>query len=208
MSVPIPQEGQTLRVGKGPLHIVLRRERGTLCLLTHQGEHEKRHLLGLAKAGHLELHTHAPEHRVRVHITDVMTLAPGGRIRGYVAVALPHRLVWRRPNGKVEPLLEVLPRELKTSWLGEGSGGGYIHETESPFHLHRHDVRADILAMVPVLVVNACERALSPVTLTISLRDRDLHQVGEAIVAAPRRLFLGDQDHVEETIRPLPGKSA
>jgi hypothetical protein len=208
MSLSIPQEGQTVKVSKGPLELVLRKERGALCLLTHEGDHEKRHLLGLPKSGHLELHVRAPEHRVQVHVTDAMTLAPGGRIRGYVAVALPHRLIWRRPNGKAEPLLDVLPRELKTSWLGEGSNGGYIHETESAFHLHRDEVRADILAMVPVLLLNACERTLSPVKLTISLRDRDLREVGDAIVASPRRLSFGDDDQVEEKIRPLPRQSA
>jgi len=208
MSLPIPEEGQTVRISKGPLSLVLRKERGALCLLTHQGDQEKRHLLGLPKAGHLELHARAPDHRIQVHVSDAMTLAPGGRIRGYIAVALPHRLVWRRPNGKIEPLLDVLPRELKTSWLGEGSGGGYIHETESAFHLQREEVRADILAMVPVLLLNACERTLSPDTLTISLRDRDLREVGDAIVASPRRLSFGDHDQVEETIRPLPRQSA
>ncbi|MHC4814039.1 MAG: hypothetical protein ACYTKC_19965 [Planctomycetota bacterium] len=208
MSLPIPEEGQTVRISKGPLNLVLHKQRGALCLLTHEGEHEKRHLLGLPKSGHLELHARAPEHRIRVHVTDTMTLAPGGRIRGYVAVALPHRLVWRRPNGKAEPLLEVLPRDLKTSWLGEGTGGGYIHETESAFHLQRNEVRADIFAMVPVLLLNACEHTLSPVELTVSLRDRDLREVGDAIVASPRRLAFGDHDQVQETIRPLPRQSA
>jgi hypothetical protein len=210
----MPEEGETIQVRKGPLSLVLRKERGALCLLTHQGDQEKRHLLGLPKAGHLELQARAPEHRIQVNISDAMTLAPGGRIRGYVAVALPHRLVWRRPDGKAEPLLDVLPRELKTSWLGEesgtgtGSGGGYVHETESAFHLQRNEVRADILAMVPVLLVNACERTLSPVKVTITLRDRDLREVGDAIVASPRRLSFGDHDQVAETIRPLPRQTA
>jgi hypothetical protein len=105
-------------------------------------------------------------------------------------------------------LLEVLPRDLKTSWLGEGTGGGYIHETESAFHLQRNEVRADIFAMVPVLLLNACEHTLSPVELTVSLRDRDLREVGDAIVASPRRLAFGDHDQVQETIRPLPRQSA
>ncbi len=207
MSLPNPEEGQTVRVTKGPLDLVLRKERGALCLLTHRGKNEKRHILGLPKAGSLELHARAPEHRILVHITDAMTLAPGGRIRGYLTVALPHRLVWRRPDGKTEPLLEVLPRELKTSWLGEGSGGGYIHETESAFQLRRHDVQAEILAMVPVLLLNTCERALSPVKVTIGLRDRDLRVISGAIVASPRRLSFGNRDQIEETIRPWPART-
>jgi hypothetical protein len=206
--LPIPAEGETVRITKGALSLVLRRERGVLCLLTHQGDGERRHLLGLPRAGELELLARAPEHRIRVAISDALTLAPGGRIRGYVAVALPHRLVWRRTNGEAEPLLDVLPRELKTSWLGEGQDGGYIHETESAFHLQRHQVQADILAMVPVLLTNASDHAVSPLALTVSIRDRDLREISDAIVASPRRLTFGDGDQVEETIRPLPRQSA
>ncbi len=208
MTLPIPGEGETVRINKGALSLVLQKQRGALCLLTHQGESEKRHLLGLPKAGQLELHARTPEHRIRVRVSDAITLAPGGRVRGYVAVALPHRLIWRRPNGRAEPLLDILPRELKTSWLGEGKDGGYIHETESAFHLQRDEVRADILAMVPVLLLNTCEHAVSPIALTVSLRDRDLREVGDAIVASPRRLTFGNNDQVEENIRPLPRRSA
>ena len=214
MSVPLPQEGETTRIQKGALSLLLRRERGALCLVTrerpHDGgeEQEKLHYLGLPKHGELQLLARAPEYRVRVRVRDQLTLAPGGRIRGYVAVPLPHRLVWKKPNGRLEPLLDVLPRELKTSWLGEGAGGGYIHEVESSFHLHRHQVRADTLAMVPVLLLNTCDHALSPAELTLSLRDQDLRVLGGAIIASPRRLVFGDDDDVQETIRPLPRQSA
>ena len=208
MRLPIPPVGERAHFKKGRLELVLESSRGGLCLVTPKPEPSRRHFLGLPRDGFLELTVRAPEHRVRVHLQDRVTLASGGRLHGYLTVPLPHRLVWRRPDGETEPLLDVNPRELQTSWLGEGKDGGYILETESAFHLDRRGIRVATVALVPVVIANRCDHAVSPEDLTISIRDGDICELDGQIITAPRRLYIGEEDKIDEEIRPLPRRSA
>ena len=208
MTLPIPAVGERAVFRKGPLELLLENHRGGLCVLTPHPQRPQRQYLGLPRTGSLELSVRAPEHKVRIMLRDRLTLAPGGRLHGYLTVPMPHRLLWRQPNGSGEPLLEVAPKELQTSWLGEGPEGGYVHECESSFHLDRHGVAANTMAIVPVLLMNHSDHTISPEFLTLSIRDRDLREVDDQIVIAPRRLRFGDEDQVDEEIRAIPRRSA
>lgn len=208
MRLPIPAVGEATTIRKGLLELHLENHRGGLCLLTPQPQQPQRHFLGVPRKGSLELIVRAPDHRVRVHLLDRLTLAPGGRLRGYVSVPLPHRLMYCRPNGKTEPLLDVVPKELQTSWLGEGADGGYVHDTDSTFHLDRRDVAADTIALVPVVISNHSHHAISPEYLTVSIRERDIRELDGQIVTSPRRLHFGEEEKVDERIRALPRRSA
>ena len=208
MTLAIPPIGEKAVFRKGPMELLLENHRGGLCVLTPHPDRPQRQFLGLPQAGSLELAVRAPEHKVKILLRDRLTLAPTGRLHGYLTVPMPHRLLWRRPNGSAEPLLEVAPKELQTSWLGEGPQGGYVHECESSFHLDRHGITADTLAIVPVLLLNHSEHTISPESLTLSIRDRDLREVDGQIVISPRRLRFDDADSFDEEIRTIPRRSA
>lgn len=208
MTLPIPEVGASTRFVKGPLELHLEHHRGGLCLVLSDKDTPRRHFLGLPRRGVLELHVRAPEHRIRVRLEDRLTLAPGGRLRGYLRVPMPHRLVWRRLNGKAESLLEVLPQELRTSWLGEGPEGGYVYDTDSLFHLDRHGIPAHTVALVPIVIANHSEDTITPEDLTISIRERDIRELEGQIVTSPRRLCFGEKQRVDEKIRGLPRRSA
>ncbi len=208
MALPMPPPGQVSRVGKGTISLVLEHHKGALCLRSQENGSPRRHILGVPKDGRLLLEARPPEHRIRVTLEDRLTLARQGRLRGYIAVPLPHRLVWELPDGQRDPLLEVMPKELQTAWLGEGTDGGYVHETTSAFHLDRQDVEAEISAMVPVFLCNQSSILLTPTQITVSLRDRDLMQLGGQIVASPRRLLFQGPEEVKEDIRPIPRRNS
>lgn len=207
-SLAVPAVGEQATIQKGPLKLILRHEHGGVCLLTPHPERPQRHVLGLPGEGWLELAAHAPEYRVRVHLTDRMSLAPGGRVHGYLTVPLPHRLSWCRSNTRKDALLEVAPKELRTSWLGEGPDGGYQHETESAFHLTRRGLAAETVALVPVFVANHTGAVVSPEVLTVSLRDRDMRELDGQIITSPRRLQFDEPGRPDEVIRALPRRSA
>ena len=208
MALAVPPVGERVTFRKGALSLILENHHGGLCVLTPHPQHPRRHMLGLPRDGSLELAVRVPEHKVRVVLHDRLTLAPQGRLHGYLTVPLPHRLLWRRPNGGAEPLLEVTPKELQTSWLGEGENGGYVHETESSFHLERRGLEADTWALVPVVLCNHGDHTLSPETLTLSIRERDLREIDGQVITSPRRLHLRGEERVDEQIRAIPRRSA
>ncbi len=208
MILELPAIGEKAAFRKGPLELRLENHHGGLCVLSGRAESEQRHFLGLPEAGQLELLVRAPEHRVKVLMRDRLTLASGGRLHGYVTVPMPHRLVWRSAKGAVEPLLEVAPKELAMSWLGEGPEGGYVHDCGSSFHLERQGICADTMAIVPVVLWNDGEHMITPESLTLSIRDRDLREFDGQIVTSPRRLRFVDGGPVSEEIRGIPRRSA
>ncbi len=220
MTMGIPREGERATFQKGPLSLLIESHRGGLCVRTPHGNDlpndqaadprtpPKRHFLGLPKDGYLELAVRSPDYRVRVHLTDRLTVVPDGRLRGYLTVPLPHRLSWRRPDGRTDALLEVAPKELRTAWLGEGALGGYIHDAHSAFHIDRRGVRADTVALVPVVIINHSDHVLSPEVLTISILDRDIQELDGQIITSPRRLHFGEEAQFHERIRSIPRRSA
>jgi hypothetical protein len=203
-TLAVPALGQASRLHLGDLQLVLERVRGALSLCAHDGVQARTHLLGVAGDGTLEVVAAAPRHPVRVGLRESVTLAPLARIRGYVSVPLPRRLAWRRADGREDVLLELVPSELRTQWLGEGAGGGYAHRAASSFlrlvngHGPAHD------ALVPVTAVNAGAQRVRLGQLAVQLRDRDLRELRGRIVAAPRRLRFTGETEWTESVRDWP----
>lgn len=205
-TLALPAFGKASRLHVGDLQLVLERARGGLSLFTHDGVEARTHLLGVPAAGELEVAVCAPQHRVRVSVRDSITLAANGRLRGYVVVPLPRRVVWRRDDGREDTLLELLPADLRTVWLGEGTLGGYAHRAASPFLRAVNGAAPAHSALVPVTLVNRAVQALRPALLSLQLRDRDLRELRGHVVGAARRLTFRDEQTSEETVRPWPAK--
>lgn len=205
MRLNVPKTGETSHVDVGRVQIVLERNRAGVALLAHDGQQGQRHYLGLPPGGALGVEMRAPEFRVRVRVQDALTLAPDGRLRGYVSVPLPMKLFWEREGGKAEGLLDVMPRELRTAWMGEGPQGGYMHEVSSRFYAELRGPATSGGTMVPILLHNRSGRPVSPLEVVISLRDRDLHECRGRIVAAPRRLVFNGTEAPREIVRPFRG---
>ena len=201
--IALPAVGDTTRVERGRLHLLLEHRRGGYLLVSHDGVHSRRYWLGLPSAGTLELRVRPPDYRVQVQVQEVICLAPGGRLRGYVAVPLLHRLAWVRPDGQAQALVDLPPADLQTAWLGEGELGGYAHSAASPFFADRRGVEQQQKSLVPVCVSNSSDVVLRPPHLAITLRERDLFAVGGRILAAPRRIVFSSEEHQQERVRPM-----
>ena len=201
--IALPPVGDTTRVERGRLHLLLEHRRGGYLLVSHDGVQSRRYWLGLPAAGTLELRVRAPEHRVQVRVHELICLAPGGRLRGYVAVPVLHRLVWVRPDGQAQPLIDLPPADLQTAWLGEGELGGYAHSAASPFFADRRGIDHQQKSLVPVCVSNCSDVVVRPPHLGIMLRERDLFAIGGRILAAPRRIVFSSEDRQQERVRPL-----
>lgn len=202
--VELPQPGDTVRVERGRLHLLLEHKRGGFLLVSHDGVRSRRYWLGLPSEGTLELRVRPPDHRVQVSVQDLLCLAPGGRLRGYVAVPVVHRLVWVRPDGATQALVDLPPPDLQTAWLGEGEGGGYAHSAASPFFAERRGVETELASLVPVSVRNASDVVVRPPHLSITLRERDLLSLDGRLMAAPRRIVFSSEERQRELVRPLP----
>jgi hypothetical protein len=201
--IALPAVGDTTRIERGRLHLLLEHRRGGYLLVSHDGVASKRYWLGLPSVGTLELRVRPPDHRVQVSVQEMICLAPGGRLRGYVAVPILHRLVWVRTDGLALPLVDLPPADLHTAWLGEGALGGYAHSAASPFFADRFGVEQQHKSLVPVCVSNRSEVVVRPPHLAITLRDRDLFALGGKILAAPRRIVFSSDDRQQERVRPL-----
>ncbi|MEZ5967292.1 MAG: hypothetical protein R3F56_25875 [Planctomycetota bacterium] len=207
-NVDLPGPGETTRVERGRLHLLLEHKRGGYLLVTHDGVRSRRYWLGLPASGTLELRVRPPDHRVQVNVQEVLCLAPGGRLRGYVAVPVLHRLVWVRPDGSAQALVDLPPPDLQTAWLGEGEGGGYAHSAASPFFVERRGIDHELASLVPVSVRNDSDVVVRPPHLAITLRERDLLALDGRLLAAPRRIVFTSEQHQRELVRPLPATLA
>ncbi len=204
MELRVPRKGQACRVQKGRLQVVLEQGRSGYMLVTHDGYEGRRHLLGLPDEGELWLLARAPEYRVVVELRDPVALAPGGRLRGYVALPLPHRVVWSSGGREETPLLEILPRDMATSWLEEEQG--YEHRVVSSFYSASAVPGEPTMALVPLVLCNRSQRSVVPTEVAVHLQDRDLHVLRGRIIAAPRRIAF-TENGTEEHVRWLAGES-
>jgi hypothetical protein len=202
--VELPRPGQTVRVERGRLHLLLEHKRGGFLLVSHDGVHGRRYWLGLPSSGTLELRVRPPEHRILLQVQDMLCLAPGGRLRGYVAVPVLHRLVWVRPDGAAQPLVDLPSPDLQTAWLGEGEAGGYAHSAASPFFADRRGIDIGFSSLVPVCVRNDSPAVVRPPHLQVTLRERDLMALDGRLFAAPRRIVFSSEERQREQVRALP----
>ncbi|HLU38343.1 MAG TPA: hypothetical protein VK081_03095 [Planctomycetota bacterium] len=202
--IPLPGAGDTVRHERGRLQLLLEHRRGGYVLVSHDGVTSRRYWLGLPANGTLELRVRPPDHRVHVQVQDMLCLAPGGRLRGYVAVPVQHRLVWVQRDGRCHALVDLPAADLQTVWLGEGEAGGYAHQTASPFLADRRaGVDPELRCLVPVLLHNDSDGVVRPPHLAITLRERDLHSTSGRLVAAPRRIVFRAEDRQHERVRPF-----
>jgi hypothetical protein len=200
--IELPGPGRATQIERGRLQLVVEQVRsGAYALVAHDGSRSLRYFLGLPRGGRLEVEARAPDYSVQVTSREPLCLAPSGRLRGYLAVPLPHRLVFVDAGGRRDVLADLPPAELETLWLGEGPGGGYVHRASSPFHTHLGHPQGVDRCLVPVAVTNRSASAVRPGHLTVHLCDRDLVELRGCIVAAPRRILVTAEGQQEERVR-------
>lgn len=179
-----PERGASVRVQLGTQELVLEAVRGGHSLLWLDGRSSRRFVLGLPRHGDLRLELRAPRLPVHVATREVLAVAPGGRLRGYLLVPLVPTIVVRR-GSEALALVEVAPQELAAEW-DDAQGARFA--TTSPF-LTRFPMRSgEPKAVVPLVLRNDSDRACSPEHLPVTCTCRDLVPLRGCLVVAPRRL--------------------
>jgi hypothetical protein len=183
--VPSPARGGCTRIRLGGGDLVLEHVRGGHTLLWSDGRESRRYVLGLRNDGELQLRWTAPRLPVRCVVRDVLSVVPGGRLRGYLQLPLVPTLVWTGADGGCEVLIELLPRDLTAEW---GDDTGHLFRCPSPW-LVRFPMRSgEPKVVVPIVLRNDDGVALSPAHLPLTLRDEDLKPMRGSVVVRPFRL--------------------
>lgn len=208
LTVPLepPDEGGGIRVQRGAWQIVLERNRGGFAVLAHDGQFERRWFVGVPSGGALSVRARAPRYPVRVRVREALTVAPGGRLRGYVGVPLGHEVVWIGPDGREFPLVEVVPHGLRTSWVE--SRQAYEHHADGRFMFELAGPEDDSVAMVPLVIRNEGPQPVSPMEFLVAVRSDDLREIRRRVVAAPRALVFAGVEGVEELVHGFLGARA
>ncbi len=189
--LPLPARGSNARVRVGSSELVLEHVRGGFSLLWSDGREARRHALGLPGDGELVLQLCLPRLPLCVVTRDVLTIAPRGRLRGYVQVPLVPTLVFRGRSGEAHTLIELPSRELAAEW---DEANGHSFRVSSPWHVRFPMRSGEPRVVVPMWLHNVSPGVLSPAFLPLQLRDADLHELRGSIVARPRRLqWTGDR---------------
>jgi len=191
VAVPRPNRGGSVRLQPGGCELVLESVRGGHSLLWSDGRTSRRFALGLVDEGKLTLEQRAPRLPLRVITRDVISLVPGGRLRGYLQVPLVPSLVWNREGAPPSVLIELPPRELAAEW-DDREG----HSFRCPSSLHaRFPMRSgEPRAVVPVVLTNPSANVASPPHIPLHLRDADLVELRSTVVVKPRRLrWVGER---------------
>jgi len=130
-----PSTGEPLSLEFGGRRWLLERSRHGVTVYVLRGEetvHES--LLGLPERGcDLRFEGMAPRHPIELGIGTELTLAPGGQVRGWLALPLDLRLVHVPEGDAPQPaegqeLLRVRDPELRLGWR---EGQGYHHPWDS-----------------------------------------------------------------------------
>jgi hypothetical protein len=164
--------------------------RGGHTLLWSDGRDSRRYVLGLRSDGQLQLQWAATRLPVRCVVRDVLSVVPGGRLRGYLQLPLVPTMVWTAADGSRELLIELLPRELAAEW---DDAAGHLFRCQSPW-LVRFPMRSgEPKVVIPVVLNNADAAVLSPAHLPLALRDDELVSMRGSVIVRPRRLrWVGD----------------
>jgi hypothetical protein len=179
----------------GSSELILEAVRGGHSLLWTNGRTARRHALGLADFGHLTVQLRAPKLPVHVTPRELMTLAPGARLAGYVQVSLVPTLQWHDENGQSRVLLEVHPEDLAAEW---DEDHGHVLAAASPWLVRFPMRNGEPRVVVPIRLHNDSHDVCSPAALPMQLDDAELATLRGCIVARPRRLrwrgerFAGD----------------
>lgn len=187
--LPSPVRGSASRVRLGNSELVLEHARGSHALLWSDGRRARRFVLGLGVGGVLTVELRAPRLPVQIVPREVITLAPGARVHGYVLVPLVPTLVWRRRDA-AQTLLELVPDELRVLWDAEL---GHLHRTSSTWLVRFPCQGGEPRAVVPVRLVNRGTEPACPAHLLLRVDDAELRPLRGTIVVRPQRLaWRGD----------------
>jgi hypothetical protein len=183
--LPRPSPGSSVRVQFGGSELVLEASRGGHSLLWHDGRESRRFALGLDASGALSLAQRAPRQPLRLVVRETVTLAPGGRLRGYVQVPLVPTILWHPALGEARPLIELPSRELAAEW--DDREGTVMRCTSSLFV--RFPMRGpSVRATLQLRLTNPTSGVASPAFVPIRIEDRELRERRGAISALPRRM--------------------
>lgn len=185
----IPGDGEAVRAVKGDWQIVVERSGDDLLLLAHNGRRARRWVAPVPSSGRLELWVRAPRHPVRLHFTDVVTLAPRGQVEGFVGLPMPLEVMWIGDNGSSEALAELVPSELQTSWLG--AERGYVHEVQSGFSVEGEGGVDPGKLLVPLELCNTQNVAITPESALLDVRTSDLRVAGSRVCCSRRSVVFG-----------------
>ncbi len=193
--VPQPKRGSSERIQLGTGELILESVRGGHSLLWSDGRQARRFALGLADTGHLTLELRAPRLPLRVVTREVITLVPGGRLRGYLQVPLVPTIVWHRDGGPPLVLIELPLRELAAEW---DDREGHSYRCPSALHVRFPMRSGEPRAVVPVHLANPGETVASPPHIPLQLLDAELVALRGSVVVIPRRLrWVGEGFEVE-----------
>lgn len=200
-----PTRGRATRIQLGRQELVLEAVRGGYVLLHHDGSAARRWSLGIPANGDLALVLRAPAHPLRITVRDSVTLAPRGRLRGYLTVPLVPTLLFcphaatsdstRDAPTAPEPsqeseLVTLLPATLAAEWRDET---GCVQCCASQW-LWRFPLPTDEpRAVVPIVLRSRASRPWTPTELALQLTDRDLHELRGSLVANPQRIDCDDR---------------
>jgi hypothetical protein len=199
--VPLPARGDSSRIRLGSSDLVLEHVRGGYSVLWSDGRQARRYALGLRADGALELHWRAPRLPVRCLPRDVLSVVPGGRLRGYVQVPLVPTILWVGADGGRQLLIERLPSELAAEW---DDVDGHLFRTDSAWHVRFPMRTGDPRAVVPVILHNDDDAVLSPAHLPLQLLDHELVAMRGSVVMRPRRLRWLGTSWAEAPAREVP----
>jgi hypothetical protein len=180
-----PRRGASTRVQVGSSELVLEAVRGGHTLLWLDGREARRYALGLTADGDLSLELRAPRLPLRIVCREVLTLVPGGRLRGYVQVPLVPTIVWQPAGDAATALIELNPRELAAEW---DDHEGAVFRCASSLHVRLPMRSGEARASVPLWLRNDGDTALAPAFLPLRLLDGDLVELRGSLVVRPRRL--------------------
>lgn len=203
--LPLPARGQSQRFRLGRIELVLEPVRGGYSLLCLDGDAVRTWSLGLSNEGSLWLRCRLPRWSLRVTPKDTLVLVPRSRVRGYVQVPLVPTLLWRAPGRPDGVVAELLPGSLSAEW--EDASGEVVLRWSSPF-LQRLPLPDELpRAVVPLFVHNEGDAIASPDGLPVTVRDEEMRACRGHLVAAPRRLSIGEGGRIATTVRGARGES-
>lgn len=208
LRMALPMGGASTRLSLGRREFVLERRRGGYALLSLDGSEARTWWLGLPREGELEVHLRVPRLPLRLSLRETLVLAPGGRVRGYVAIPLVPTLCWRSTRGAPrdpgrapEVLAELLPTAFEAEW--DDATGECIQRAEVALLQRLLPPSAEPQAVVPLVVSNAGEHVHSPGFLPLALRDDELRRARGHWLARARRLRLDQSGRWTTAPRPL-----
>lgn len=199
MPLPRPARGESSCFRLGRLELVLEPVRGGYSLLCLDGQHARTWSLGLADEGELRLTCRVPRLPMALALKDTLVLVPGGRVRGFVHIALVPTITWQDAGGREQIVAELLPERLTAE--SDEARGTCVQRWTSPFFQRLPPPAEEPRAVLPLAVRNDGLRTQSPAALPLELDDRELRPCRGHLMAAPRLLRLADDGCVRTEVR-------